>query len=459
MLNTWAAQRKLIYTVIFSGIAVVAIGIPAFLIFYVPPSCNDGRQNLGETGVDCGGSCRNLCQAKELAPVVIWTQKFMVSPGVYSAVAYVENPNIVAEAKNTPYTFKMYDAAGKVIAERSGLAFIPAHKKFAVFEGNMLTGGEMPSRIDFEFTKPPYWVRQVAAEPTLGISERTLIGEDTRPRIDATLTNSNITPVNDIGVVAIVYSGSGNAIAASATYVDSLGKDESKKLVFTWPNPFPTEAEGCEVPVDVVLAIDRSGSMDDDGQNPSQPLTDVKNAAASFLDRLKTTDQASVVSFATTASEPIDAELSNDFGKIQKIIKSILIQSPVETQQTNIADSIGKATRELSSDRHNDKASRVITLLTDGVPTEPKKAGDESYPEKYALSVAAEARDQGIEIYTIGLGNKVNQKFLEQLASAPEYFFSAATTKDLNTIYKQIGTAICKSGPTKIELIPTVMSR
>ncbi len=459
MLNTWAQQRKLIYSIIFGGVAMIAVGIPAYVLFYAPPSCTDGKKNIGEAGVDCGGSCRNLCQVKELAPVVVWTQKFMVSPGVYSAVAYIENPNVVAEARNVPYTFKMYDGEGQVIAERSGTTFIPAHKKFAIFEGNILTGGEMPARIDFEFTKPAFWVRQSGAEPVLSIGERTFTGEDTRPRIEATLTNGTVRPVSEIGVVAIVYSGSGNAIAASATYVDVIEKDESKKVVFTWPNPFPVLAEGCEVPVDVMLAIDRSGSMDDDGTNPSQPLSDVKAAAASFLDRLKSADQAGVVSFGTTASEPVDAGLSNDFGKVQRVIRAILIKPDEESQGTNIADGIIQADKELQSERHDAKASKVIVLLTDGVATEPTKTGDESYPEKYALSAAAEARDNGSDIYTIGLGNKINEKFLEQLASAPEYFFSAVSTKNLNTIYRQIGTAICKSGPTRIELIPTVLSR
>lgn len=459
MLNTWAQQRKLIYSVIFGGVAMIAVGIPAYLLFYTPPSCTDGKRNQNEVGVDCGGSCRNLCQAKELAPIVIWTQKFMVSPGTYSVVTYLENPNVVAEAHNVPYTFKLYNTAGGVIAERSGKAFIPAHKKIAIFEGNIMTGGEAPSRVDFDFTKPPFWQRQMSTEPKLTISDRILTGENTRPRIEATLANSNIDAVANVGVVAIVYGGSGNAIAASATYVDALNKDESKQLVFTWPNPFPVEAQGCEIPVDVVLAIDRSGSMQDDGTTPPQPLTDVKTAAASFIERLKTTDQASLVSFASTASTPPDSVLSRDLVRIKKVIDSIAIQAPATAQETNIADGILQADRELQSERHNSKASKVIVLLTDGAATEPKKAGDTTYPEKYALSVAAEARDNGVDIYTIGLGNKVNQTFLEQIASAPEYFFSAASTKSLNTIYRQIGTAICKSGPTKIELISTVESR
>ena len=39
--------------------------------------------------------------------------------------------------------------------------------------------------------------------------------------------------------------------------------------------------EGRE-PLDVMLVLDHSGSMDDIGGDPPQPITDVKNAAKAF---------------------------------------------------------------------------------------------------------------------------------------------------------------------------------
>ncbi len=459
MLNPWEAQRKFVYTMIFIGIAVIVIGIPAFFILYTPPSCEDGKMNKDEAGVDCGGSCQKLCQNAALPPVVIWSQKFMVTPTVYSVVAYVENPNAAAEARDVPYTFKILNDQGQPIAERKGTAYIPAHKKIAVFEGGINVGDVKPGRVEFEFTKPAYWIRVKQSEPRLTISDQALTNENEKPRIDATISNPTISTISKIDVMAIVYGGDGNAIAASRTYVDHLDRDESAPLVFTWPNQFPTQFVSCEVPTDVMLVLDRSGSMNDDGTDPAQPLTDAKKAAQSFVDRLKTTDHIGVVSFASTASIPADSLLSNDLAKVKDILNKIIIQSPEGSQNTNIGDGLKKADDELLSPRRNDTASKVIVLLTDGEPTEPEKKGDPQYPEKYALSVAAEARDHGHEIYTIGLGNKVNTTLLGQIATGPDYFYKAATGKDLNTIYKNIATSICKRGTTKIELIPIVEPR
>ena len=50
--------------------------------------------------------------------------------------------------------------------------------------------------------------------------------------------------------------------------------------------------------------------------------------------------------------------------------------------------------------------SRAAILLTDGKSN-----------ENQALQMIQKARDKGIEIYTIGLGNQVNEDLLQRLAS------------------------------------------
>jgi hypothetical protein len=52
--------------------------------------------------------------------------------------------------------------------------------------------------------------------------------------------------------------------------------------------------------------------------------------------------------------------------------------------------------------------------------------------------VAAEARNSGTQIYTIGLGSNVDQALLRDLAGRPDHFFFAPTAGDLFPIYSQI---------------------
>ena len=455
MESSWARRRKTLYGIIFFILGVVVIGVPAFLIFHKPASCSDGTQNGDEEGVDCGGSCTALCQNQQAYPIVLWTRNFQVSPGVYSAVAYIENPNVGAYASNAPYKFTLRDDKGEVIAERSGTVFIPAHKVFAAFEANISTGTTTPGHIEFEFSKPPFWQRTPGGEPELSVVSKVLTNEDDSPRVDATIQNNSIQDIGRTQVMAIVYEGNGNAVAASRTYIDELPQGQSKDIVFTWPNRFNTEVASCDAPVDAVMLLDRSGSMASDGSNPPQPLTDVKNAAQGFVDNLTAQDQAGVISFATTPSPSPDSLLTGELKDVKNAISRIAIHSD-STQYTNIGDALKSAEEELGSSRHRKDAKQEIVLLTDGVPTQPVQSGNANYPRSYALDAASEVKSKGIDLFTIGLGKEIDEPFLTTVASKPEQYYSAPTTATLKNIYKEIAASMCRKSPTVIEIIPLI---
>lgn len=97
MASQWVAKRKLFYG-IFSIVALVlVIGVPLFFVLYKTPTCFDGKQNQNEKGIDCGGVCTRLCSSDIANPIVLWQRSFVVTDGVYNAVAYVQNPNVLAK--------------------------------------------------------------------------------------------------------------------------------------------------------------------------------------------------------------------------------------------------------------------------------------------------------------------------------------------------------------------------
>ncbi len=197
--------------------------------------------------------------------------------------------------------------------------------------------------------------------------------------------------------------------------------------------------------------------MTSDGKDPPQPLTDVKNAAISFLDQLKNTDRAGLLSFATNVSDPIDAVLTLNYAHLKEEIQSIVIDSH-GTQYTNLGEAILDASMELNATTSNPLSNKIIVLLTDGIPTYPLlMKGDSDYPSMYALAQAAEAKARGDELYVIGLGKDVNKTLLQKIASTPDYYFPAASSAALNSIYKKIAVAICQNGPTVVEVIPRII--
>jgi len=287
------------------------------------------------------------------------------------------------------------------------------------------------------------------------IKNQALLEDKAFPRVVATLENRTVNPIQNVEVVAIVYDSNDNAVAASRTFVDILDKNASEDVVFTWPKALDFGNMACEKPADIMLVLDRSGSMDDDAVSPPEPLTTVKTAAESFVNAFKERDMAGVVSFATEASDPIDSILTSNFVQVGKVIADIFIRTD-SPQNTNIASGILKAKEELLTERHRAEAKPVIVLLTDGIPSHPIDSDDPEFAKKSALLEAEDAKAKKIEVYVIGLGKKVDALFLRNLASGPEFYFEAVSGGEVERVYQNIATNICKKGPTKIQIIPLI---
>ena len=452
----WATKRKFQYLSIIVAVIVIFFVIPFYAFIYKAPTCFDGLKNGEETGLDCGGACRLLCSSQITEPISRWDPRvFKVATGVYSVVAYFENQNVTAEVLSAPYKFSLYDKDNVLITTRESTTYIPRGQNIAIFEGNIQSGERVPTRATFEFGKNLVWLKKTTPKPDLAISSKALSNENVSPRVDALVKNNSLYRVSNIELVVMILDGSGNAIGASRTFIENLEKDQSESVVFTWPQPFATKSISCDAPIDIALVIDRSGSMSSLGDNPPQPLTDVKNAAISFVNQLTKNDKAAVVSFSNEASTPIDSMLTSDMASVISSINNISI-SATGTQQTNIADGILKARDELNSIRHKDNADKVMITLTDGLATRPEKKGDERYPESQALAVARDSKIDNINMFTIGLGKDINAEFLRAVASTSDDFYLAPTTKELGSIYEHIATKICQTHPAVILIIPRV---
>lgn len=457
--NSWASRRKAIYL----GVAVLVLSAVSFAIFwkywYQVPACFDGIKNGDETGIDCGGSCSLVCSESAIKPVVRWDPRlFEVSPGLWSVLVYVENLNKDADATYVPYSFTIYGGSNEILGERKGVTILPKNKTVGIFEGNITIDKELrPKRAIFELGDKIIWERNENPNPVLVITSSPLLRPDNAPRVEANVKNNNIEEIKNIELVAVIFDGSDNAIAASRTFIESLKKSESTNIFFTWPKPFELGSKVCEKPSDVVLLLDRSGSMASLGLNPPQPLTLAKEAAVSFVKQLSLNDEVSVVSFAAQSKNPIDLSLTSDFNSAEQAVKSVNIESG-STQYTNIYEALHSAWQELVSARAKGGSSKIVILLTDGVATNPKdpngntEADDIKYAEDLALKESLNLKKDGLAIYTIGLGDKINESFLKTIASKEDNYFFAPQALDLETIYKNISFRICKEIPARIEI-------
>ena len=244
---SWATQRRLIYTLSIIGFLAAVLAYPLFSFFYEKPTCFDGVKNQDETGIDCGGSCELLCAFEAVAPVILWSKSLEVEPGLYDAVAYIENPNVGAGARSVPYSFKLYDDRGILVAERSGSTFINPKERLTVFEGRIETGKRTPARTFFEFVADPAWVDTNRTPPALLIQNQIFTDDEEKPKLRALIVNNLLDAVEDISVTALIFDRDDNIVAASKTEVDRLTPESSKTISFIWPQKISAEAIRIEI--------------------------------------------------------------------------------------------------------------------------------------------------------------------------------------------------------------------
>lgn len=417
-----------------------------YMYGYEAPNCFDNLQNGEERGVDCGGACERICKTDIMVPVALWSESFRIMEGQYNAVAYVENRNREVGSPELAYTFKLYDERGAFIAERSGKTVLPPDGVYPIFEGKILTGERIPSRTVIEFDSEPIWLKGEVGRDQFELVRRELVNADNKPRLNAQVRNTSLEEALDVEVVATIFDSSKKPLTASRTFVPYFSGRSTTDIFFTWPEPIAKTLKSCEIPTDVMLAIDLSGSMNNDAANPPEPISSVLLAAEAFAERLKAEDKIGLVTYATEAK--INETLTNDSNRVAEVIARLAIDPKEEQGNTNTGEALRRMREELGSVRHNEDARKVAILLTDGLATAP----DED-PEGYAKSEADALKAMGVLVFTIGLGETANEEFLRSIASDAVMYHKAPTTKELSSIYAAITESICEDGATVIEII------
>ncbi len=152
--------------------------------------------------------------------------------------------------------------------------------------------------------------------------------------------------------------------------------------------------EPMELPVsgrDLVLAVDLSGSMQTkdfvlEGETVDR-LTALKRVAIEFI-RRRQGDRLGLILFADQAY--VQTPLTFDRKTVELLLNEAVLG--LAGEKTAIGDAIGLAVKRLQGGQ---TAQRILILLTDGANT----AGQVS-----PLKAAQLAAEQGLKIYTIGIG-------------------------------------------------------
>ncbi len=142
--------------------------------------------------------------------------------------------------------------------------------------------------------------------------------------------------------------------------------------------------------IDIVLAIDLSGSMLAEDFEPKNRINASKTVARDFIDQ-RVSDRIGLVVFSGKSFT--QCPLTLDYQLLHRLIEA-LEAGNIEEEGTAIGTAIATATNRL---RDSDAKSKVVVLLTDG----QNNAG-----EIEPVTAAELAAALGIKIYTVGAGTR-----------------------------------------------------
>ena len=198
-----------------------------------------------------------------------------------------------------------------------------------------------------------------------------------------------------------------------------------------------------ENPVDIILILDRSGSMTASKKlenlkiGAKQQVDMITKATGGVIDKLiGGNSKIGLVSFSTDAT--IDVPLTNDASLIKQQIDALIANG-----QTNHGAGFTKAVESFDPASTNEK---IIIMFTDGAINE----GEDPIP------ITQKAKQDGIKIYCIGVENTAF--VIEDWASTPieDYIAFSKDPADLSNLFIDIGNRITTSGVTNSKIIETV---
>lgn len=202
-------------------------------------------------------------------------------------------------------------------------------------------------------------------------------------------------------------------------------------------------------PLDIVLVLDASGSMDDDMTGGVKRIDALKNAANAFIDEIATQNasisdaakqhQVSIVKFAGNKTEQVGNDTYRDGGYRYNFSQVMIDMTACsETTKSSFKDTINAikpagatnaaAGMELAQGQTSkrDDAKKIVIFFTDGTPTTQSEFSNGVASD--AIAAAKTMKDAGASVYTIGIFKDANPKADVNTASNENKFMQAVSS-------------------------------
>ena len=221
-----------------------------------------------------------------------------------------------------------------------------------------------------------------------------------RPAPERVIASYRITQEVPTTDFRLLYQPGQDAVGATVLSYRPHENEDGYFLLMASPTP---RAEKMPItPKDLVVALDRSGSMS------GNKIDQAKASLEFVLKNLNPADRFNVIVYNDTIEPLFEAMVPNDGANIRKALG--MIDRINASGGTNIHDALAAAIRSVSS-AGSEKRSKYILFLTDGLPTVGQT--DEGTILKDTGSANEKTRAR---IFVMGIGYDVNVRLLDRLA-------------------------------------------
>jgi Ca-activated chloride channel family protein len=221
-----------------------------------------------------------------------------------------------------------------------------------------------------------------------------------RPAPDHVIASYRVTKEIPSSDFRLMYQEARESVGATVLSYRSSEHEDGYFLLMVSPTP---RLEKIPVaPKDLVIALDRSGSMS------GEKIDQAKESLAFVLRNLNPGDRFNVIVYNDSIDSLFQGLVAGDRGNVEKALG--MIDRIRAEGGTNIHDALTAAVRAAGS-AASEKQSKYILFLTDGLPTVGQTSESAILKDTASGNGAARAR-----IFAMGIGYDVNVRLLDRLA-------------------------------------------